>query len=149
MASSKSVISRNLLCAIYYERLELAGGGVVGRVIGTHGSAQEIHNFTQFIADDSLGCLHITIKPQFIVHYLLCWDLLGLLGIPNSLQCTQFIAFIVDMVIYWDVQEITYFTQFIARNSVRLPHRSMMPQFIMHYLLCRDLLWLLAILHLL
>ena len=77
---------------------------------------QDIHYFAQFIAHDSLRFLHIAIMPQVIMHYVLCWDLLWLLEMLNSLQFTQFIAFIVDIVIYWDVEEIHYFVQFIAHH---------------------------------
>ena len=76
------------------------------------------------------------------MHYLLFRDLLRLLGMLNLLQFTQFIAFIMDIVIYWDVQEMHYFTQFIAHKSVGLLHIAIMPQFIVHYLLWQNLLGL-------
>ena len=84
----------------------------------------------QFIAGNVLRLPHSAMMPQFIMHYLLCRDLLWLLGIVHSLQFAQFIVFIVDIVIYWDVQEIHYFTQFIARTSVGCHYIPIIPQFI-------------------
>ena len=68
-------------------------------------------------------------------------------GFLDFLQFTQFIMFIMEFVIYWGVQEIHDFTQFIVRHSLGRQHIPTIPQFIVLYLLCQDLLWLLGILN--
>ena len=102
---------------------------------------------TQFIVHNSLGRQHIPRIPQFIVLYLLCQDLLWLLQILDSSQFTQFISFIVDIMIHSDVQGIHHFTQFIMRTSAGYQYILTNPQFIVQYLLCKNLLWLLQFLH--
>ena len=69
------------------------------------------------------------------------------LGFLDFLQFTQFILFIMEFVIYWGAQEIHDLTQFIARHSLGRQHIPTIPQFIVLYLLCQDLLWLLGILN--
>ena len=67
--------------------------------------------------------------------------------VPSIAKLCTSTSEVLEFVNYWGVQEIHDFTQFIVRHSLGRQHIPTMSQFIVLYLLCQDLLWLLGILN--